>query len=90
MLRIYSRRGTHGNVVCQFGDGIDEALKEAKNADANAQFIVTAVNTHYDLVTACELMLNLALSLPKTAARDKEIEFARLALSKAAGEKGKG
>lgn len=52
-LRIYGRgKGKAENVVCQFGDGIDDTQVQHKHAEANAEFIVRAVNAHTELKEA--------------------------------------
>lgn len=56
---------------------------DAREAEANAQFIVTACNAHYDLLAACEAVVDLpSLHLPT---HSKLLNKVRSALRKAKG-----
>lgn len=65
-LAIYGR--SRKAPLCQFGEGIDEARTEPKNAQADAAFIVKACNTHDELVATLRELLEHSDHIPVISA----------------------
>jgi len=88
-LAIYGR--SRKAPICQFGEGIDEAHTEARNATADAAFIVSACNAHGSLVAALRDIVDYAERFaevndePRGGACRASIAAARATLAKVEG-----
>ena len=82
--RLYGENNT--SVIYNFPPQVGPTDNDQEQ-EANAEFIVRACNSHYDLLEACEMMLRLIEGENLDEKFDGETEVLRDAIAKAEGGK---
>ena len=77
---VYKRIVANGEPIAFAG------VYKGHNAEANAEFIVRACNSHYDLLESCKLASDFITHLPEYIEATHSVTVINLAIAKAEGK----